>query len=67
MLKRRRFLQAGAGVPFGFAAVAAPAASARQTSPRIRRYVTLGDTGLRISDISFGSSRSDEPELVRHA
>lgn len=67
MLNRRRFLQAGAGVPIGLGDVTARAASARQPPPRIRRYVPLGDTGLRISDISFGSSRSDEPELVRHA
>ena len=36
-------------------------------SPRIRRYVTLGNTGLRISDISFGSSGVSDPRLVRHA
>ena len=39
----------------------------RAESPGIRRYVTLGNTGLRVSDISFGSSRSADPDLVRHA
>jgi predicted aldo/keto reductase-like oxidoreductase len=43
-----------------------PGASQAGT-PRIRGYVTLGNTGLRVSDISFGSSRSSDPALVRHA
>jgi hypothetical protein len=29
--------------------------------------VTLGNTGLEISDISFGSSRTSDPAVVRHA
>ena len=30
-------------------------------------YRTLGKTELKISDISFGSSRSADPDLVRYA
>ena len=30
-------------------------------------YRALGNTGLKISDISFGSSRSSDPDLVRYA
>ncbi len=40
---------------------------AEAESVGVRRYVPLGNTGLNISDISFGSSRSADPELVRHA
>jgi hypothetical protein len=44
-------------------ATAAPA-----TEPaRVRRYKTLGRTGLSIADIGFGSSRSHDPDLVLHA
>ena len=39
----------------------------RADTPTIERHVTLGNTGLRVSDISFGSSRSADPRLVRHA
>ena len=35
--------------------------------PAIRSYVELGRTGLKISDISFGSSQSSDPDLVRYA
>ena len=37
-----------------------------QGGPRIRRYVRLGATDMEISDISFGSSRMSDPDLVRH-
>lgn len=36
-------------------------------SPGIRRHVTLGRTGLEVSDIGFCSASSHDPELVRHA
>ena len=66
-MDRRRFLAAGAGVTAGIAGLGPTGAQAGVEPPRIRRYVTLGGTGLRVSDISFGSSRSSDPELVRHA
>jgi hypothetical protein len=48
------------------AAAAAPEAAA--AAPRVRRRVVLGRTGLRVSDVSFGSSRLRGDEaLVRHA
>ena len=64
-MDRRRFLGVGAGLTAGFAGLG-PAAGATE-APRIRSYVTLGRTGLQVSDISFGSSRSSDPDLVRHA
>ena len=64
-MDRRRFLGAGAGAAAGLAGLTPD--TARAATSRIRRYVTLGSTGLQISDISFGSSRSADPRLVRHA
>ena len=64
-MDRRRFLGVGAGLTAGLAGLG-PAGGAIET-PRIRRYVTLGRTELQVSDISFGSSRSSDPDLVRHA
>ncbi len=69
-MDRRRFLGAGAGLTAGLTAGLAglgPAAGGGTGPPRIRRYVTLGRTGLEVSDVSFGSSRSSDPRLVRHA
>ena len=65
-MDRRRFLGVGAGVTAGLAGFG-PGAGRAAPAPGIRRHVTLGNTGLRVSDISFGSSRSADPELVRHA
>ncbi|MGD9602418.1 MAG: aldo/keto reductase [Gammaproteobacteria bacterium] len=67
---RRRFLRrsaasgAVAALAPGLLPVAGPAAE-----PAVRGYRTLGRTGLRISDISFGASRlrAGEEDLVRHA
>ena len=57
---RRDFLRASAAasaaLPFAGAAGAA-AANEIPASGEVRRYATLGRTGLRISDVSFGSSR----------
>lgn len=64
-MDRRRFLGVGAGFTAGLAGLG-PAGGANE-APRIRRYVTLGRTELQVSDISFGSSRSSDPDLVRHA
>jgi predicted aldo/keto reductase-like oxidoreductase len=68
-LRRREFLKAGAGVallPLVGAGVARAAVEAGP--PQIRRSVTLGRTGLRISDIGFGSSRlSGDERVVAHA
>lgn len=64
-MDRRRFLGVGAGVTAGIAGLGPGAGQAG--TPGIQRHVTLGNTGLRVSDISFGSSRSADPELVRHA
>ena len=65
-MHRRRFLELGAATGAGIASGLAPAAQGAET-PRIRRLVPLGRTGLEVSDISFGSSRLSDPALVRHA
>ena len=69
MMDRRKFLGLGTAATLGL--YGAPA-GARQVagetdSPRIRRHVTLGRTGLSVSDISFGSSSSSDPDLVHYA
>ncbi|HWQ37934.1 MAG TPA: aldo/keto reductase [Burkholderiales bacterium] len=63
-MDRRDFLRLGAGAAIGLAATGA---RTEARAPLIRRYVRLGRTEMRISDISFGSSSSADPELVRHA
>jgi predicted aldo/keto reductase-like oxidoreductase len=64
-LLRREVLKAGA---LGAAALlGTPASGADDSEPRVRRYKTLGRTGMKISDISFGSSRMRDPKAVRHA
>ena len=65
---RRQFLRAGAA-----ASAAVPLAStlaADLTQPgEVRRYATLGRTGLKISDVSFGSAslRPGQENLVHFA
>ncbi|MCY4344343.1 MAG: aldo/keto reductase [Gammaproteobacteria bacterium] len=72
MSSRRQFLKAGA-LGTGAAAMtpALPQAAVRRADAanQVRRYVTLGRTGLKMSDISFGSSRlrEGEEDLVRYA
>ncbi len=67
-IPRRDFIRnsAFAGLGAGLLPFARAAESAQN---RVRRYVPLGTTDIKMSDISFGSSRlgSDEEDLVRHA
>ena len=63
-IRKSAFAGLGAGLlPF------ARAMNADAAQNRVRRYVTLGKTDIKMSDISFGSSRlgSDEEDLVHHA
>jgi uncharacterized protein len=73
-LKRRSFLQLGAatGLASGLSmpAIAGPSPTASDTGEKgVKRYVALGRTGMKISDISFGSSRirQGQEHLVEHA
>ena len=66
LLRRREFL--GRGVALGVGSVLlGSAGAARAEAPSVRSYKKLGRTGLEISDISFGSSRTTDPDLVRYA
>ncbi len=67
MIDRRDFLRLGAGAAVGLAAARASAQTQNSTLGRIRRYVRLGRTELKVSDISFGSASSSDAALVRHA
>jgi predicted aldo/keto reductase-like oxidoreductase len=62
MLNRRSFL--GSGAVLGVGTLAGRRAAAE---PRIQRHVTLGRTGLLVSEIGFGSASSHDAGLVRHA
>ena len=71
IIGRREFLKTGvlAGVGVSILPLAGAASASIEAAPQVRRYSTLGHTGLKISDISFGGSRltSGEEDLVRHA
>jgi hypothetical protein len=70
-LGRRELLQRGALAGLGMSLL--PLRASAQPAPRgagkVQRYVTLGRTGMQISDISFGGSRlgAGEGDVVRHA
>ncbi len=55
MIDRRKFLRIGAGAALTLAGIQATAGAA---PPGIQRYVRLGKTELKVSDISFGSASS---------
>ena len=65
MIDRRGFLSLGAGATLTAAGLVK--SSKAYSAPRIVRYIRLGRTGFKISDISFGSASSADPDLVRHA
>ncbi len=62
MVSRRKFLQTTAALT-----ATVPAASVLGDAPEIKRYVELGKTGLKVSEIGFGSSSLQSAELVTHA
>ncbi len=75
MLDRRKFLKAGTGAALGFAGVSATVHDGKAQTvetgstrvPRVRRYTRLGRTELQVSDISLGSSRNSDPDVIAHA
>ena len=70
-LGRRELLQRGVLAGLGLSALPlrAWAQPAGRVQARVQRYATLGRTGMRVSDISFGGSRlgANEVDSVRHA
>ena len=70
-INRRTFLRFGAltGLASGLSFKTAVANNSPAQQQGVKQYVTLGRTGLKISDISFGSSRlrDGQEHLVRHA
>jgi uncharacterized protein len=71
IIGRREFLKRGvlAGVGVSILPLAGVASASVEAPSHVRRYSTLGRTGLKISDISFGASRltAGKEDLVRHA
>lgn len=66
-LDRREFLRQGAIATLSLGALGLPSVAARAGEPPPERFRSLGKTGLRISDISFGSGDTDDPDLIRYA
>jgi len=70
-MNRRDLLQRGALAALGMSILSrrTSAQPAGRAGARVQRYATLGRTGMRVSDISFGSSRlgAGEGDTVRHA
>ncbi len=67
-LRRREFLRRSVTATLGVGALGLrgwPALA--EGEPGVQRYGTLGKTGLRISDISFGSGASKDPAVVSYA
>ena len=62
MVNRRKFLQSTAALT-----AAVPATGVLGDTVEIKRYVELGRTGLKVSEIGFGSSSLQSEELVTHA
>ena len=63
MFDRRTFL--GTGAAAGLGAVAATGEA--KAAPAIQRHVTLGKTGISVSEIGFGSASSQDASLIHHA
>src|SRR5918996_313790 len=70
-VNRREVLQQGALAALGMSIrpVRASAQPAPRSGASVQRHATLGRTGMRVSDISFGSSRlgADGADTVRYA
>ena len=72
LIGRRRLLQQGMLAGLGLGALPRRASAAQppaRSGATVQRYVTLGRTGIKISDVSFGGSRlgAGEGDTVRHA
>ena len=65
---RRSFLRKTRDAAMGLVALqaASPASAAKTQRPEIRRYRTLGRTGLKVSDIGFGSSGCRSADTIRY-
>lgn len=70
-VKRRSLLRLGAvaGLASGLAAAPAAVGAASLESPGVRKYVRLGRTGFKVSDVSFGSFplQPGDERVVHHA
>ncbi len=66
-MERRSFLKFSAAASALIASGKSPASQTKGEDPQIQRYVSLGDTDLKVSDVSFGTSRLTDESLVRYA
>lgn len=66
-MQRRTFLKLGSAATVGIASSSVSVVAEKVSASKIERYVPLGGTDLKISDIAFGCSRLSDAELVRYA
>lgn len=67
-LRRREFLRQGTVAAVGLGALGSLGRDALAADePRVRGYRTLGRTGIRMPDISFGTGSTADPKLVSYA
>lgn len=66
-MKRRDFLKATAAASLTLAASQLGVSAAKDEKPVVRRYQEIGKTGIRMSDISFGTGRLSSPSLLLRA
>lgn len=62
---RREFLRGGVALTLGTLGSAGRARA--DAGPHVKQFRELGRTGMKISDISMGTSRTTDPAVVRHA
>jgi len=67
-LGRRELLGGGAALALGALAFGPARAALPPAEPAsIKRYRALGNTGIQVPDISFGTGTTADPELMRYA
>jgi len=66
-IDRRDFMFGSAAGVVGLLAAGGAAGFGDGPAPRVQRTVRLGSTGMEVSDVSFGSSRTSDPAVVRYA
>ena len=66
-MNRKEFVVASATglVGIGLGGCASASTSKQKTGPENLRYRTLGKTGLKVSTVGFGASRTEDPSVIR--
>jgi hypothetical protein len=65
-MKRRDFLKASVIAGASIAGTPLAARSAENKKPKVKKYKEIGKTGLKMSDISYGTGRLPSSILILH-